>query len=155
MSFAAHKLVLLSNRRFRRLQFLFHYMLTNQTTTTMNRPAMMKNGRSVRFSDFTLERVQIIHQTIDERLEMNPPECSDALCNISPLRTFSNDGIYTKSKMSFTSCNDLSQREPRKLAKKRDELDNSNHDRKPVSTSWNGDLDTSNHQRRDRHVPCY
>lgn len=125
----------------------------------MNRPSMLKQkGSSVRYSDFSLERANIIHLTIDERVEMIAPTTPNC---------------YSKSKSSFAWRSDAVLLSPSsggptskgKLTKKRDELDNSNHDRnrKPLSAAPSSptssccgedDLDTSHHQRRDRRLVC-
>lgn len=104
--------------------------------TTMNRQCtIVKKGRSLRFSDLNQDRFSVIHQTIDERVAVNAPNCSDAsLRSLSPRRTCSDDGISNSKKSNLSW-----QQEPgQQLIRKHDELDDSNHTRKTTTNIHDG-----------------
>ena len=99
-------------------------------------PGLMKKQRSVRF-DLSPNRIYRVFPTIDENLELSIQ---------SPCKT---DRNQTKFQTDDDFNGKLSPRQGSFRQRKRDELDDSNHESK---FSTNNDLDEVHHVRQELHL---
>jgi hypothetical protein len=131
----------------------------------MNRQSFVKRDRLNNLElDKSLQRIEIIFQTIDEQIETKDDDVlstDEFVLQNSPMKPkyHQNAQDFTAKKTIISTCSyrDSFTRNGslNKLDRKRDELDSSNHERRSCYDNCVSDnLDASNHQLRDssRHA---